>query len=317
VELDIANVHRRKYRALANAPVLDWGWHVGNFKSECLRPTAEAFQTNIIRIANFAKMPAWIALEAKREQLWLDDAIIQTGGKIEPDLTRFASQDVNPKAVALVNQRITEWRDIPIEVFRNLMDQIGIDWVEARGYWSQAISLGIAALFETIIVETWTAFEMLCKDLWIATLDNDNGSINTRVEDALRNKNALPTSNSKAHLESFQTNPRQLVFQKLKNIKKFYSAAFGPNAISHFDNVESGYITVLNAFRNVIVHKRGKVDRTFLVQVKDFSEFNAIKDGDEIRLDGEAVAKMSSAALLLGQELIKTADVELQSQKRS
>lgn len=108
-------MHRRKYRALANAPVLDWGWHLEDFKCECLRSAAEAFQWNIIRIANFAKIPAWIALEAKREQLWLDDAIIQAGGKIEPDLTRFASQDVNPEAVALVNQRIREWREIPAE----------------------------------------------------------------------------------------------------------------------------------------------------------------------------------------------------------
>jgi hypothetical protein len=234
VKTEIANVHRRKYRALANAPVLDWGWHKGDFKSECLRPTAEALQRNIIRTANFAKMPAWIALEAKREQLWFDHATIETGGKIEPDLTRFASQDVNPEVVALVNQRIREWRKISVEILRTLMDQIGIDWVERRGYWSQAISLGVAALFETIIVEAWTAFETLCTDLWIATLDNDNGSIITNVKKpgVLLNawKKITPTFNPKTHPGSFQVETRQAAFQNLKVIKRLYGAAFPKTA---------------------------------------------------------------------------------------
>jgi hypothetical protein len=266
-------------------------------------------------------MPAWIALEAKREQLWLDHATIETGEKIEPDLTKFASQDVSPEAVALVNQRIKEWREIPVEVFRTLMDEIGVDWVELRGYWSQAISLGIAALFETIIVEAWTAFETLCTDLWIATLDNDNGSINTRVKKpgVLLNawKKITPTFNPKTHPGSFQIETRLAAFQNLKVIERLYGAAFGPDIISRFNDIENGYITVLNAFRNVIVHKRGKVDQTFLRQVENFPKFSKIKNGDEIQLDGESVAKMRSAALLLGQKLIKTADAELLRQKRS
>ena len=175
-------MHRRKFRALANAPVHDWGLHKKDFSSECLRPVAEAFQSNVIRTATFAKMPAWIALEVTREQLWLDYATVKTGGAIEPDLAKFISQDVNEKAVALANQLIVEWRKTPMKVFRELLDEIGIDWVENRLYWSQAISHGISALFETVIMESWTAFETLCRDLWTVTLDNDNGSIAKRVD---------------------------------------------------------------------------------------------------------------------------------------
>lgn len=314
-------MHRRKYRALAKAPVHDWGRHLNDFSSECLRPAAEAFQRNIIRTANFALMPAWIVLEATREQLWLDHATIKTGGTIEADLARLTSQDVNAEAQAIVNQLILAWRKTPTEVFRKLMDEIGIDWVETRLYWSEGISHGISALFETVIVESWTAFETLCRDLWIVTLDNDNGSIVNRVDGSgvlqKARKNLTPNFSNKTHPGSFQVQTRQATFQKLGEIKKLYEAAFGRSAISLFDSTEGGYITVLNAFRNVITHKRGKSDRTFCDQVKDFPEFSSIREGEEIKLDGRIVAKMRSSALLLGRKLIQAADAELRRQKQS
>jgi hypothetical protein len=318
---EISAVRRRKYRVLAKAPVYDWGRHLKDFKSGCLRHVAEAFQSNIIRTSNFALMPAWIALEVTREQLWLDHATVKTGGKIEPDLAKFISQHPDPEALALVNQLIMRWRKTPTRVFRKLLDEIGIDWVETRLYWSQGISHGISALFETIIVESWTAFETLCRDMWIVTLDNDNGSIAERVDvsRALQKarKNLTSTFDIKTHPGSFQVDTRQATFQKLGDIKKLYEAGFGKTAVSLFDSVEGGYITVLNAFRNVITHKCGKADRGFRHQLKDFAEFNSIREGDEIKLDGEMVAKMRNAALLLGRKLIETADAELLTQKQS
>jgi hypothetical protein len=124
-----------------------------------------------------------------------------------------------------------------------------------------------------------------------------------------------PSFNIKTHPGSFQVETREATFQKLRDIKKVYGPAFGETVISLFDSIEGGYITVLNAFRNVITHQHGKSDRTFCTQVKDFPEFSSIKEGEQIKLDGEIVAKMRNAALLLGRKLIETADAELRRQK--
>lgn len=98
----------------------------------------------------------------------------------------------------------------------------------------------------------------------------------------------------------------------MRDIKKFYEPAFDPTAIDLFNRVEAGYIQVLYAFRNVLVHKRGKADATFRDQIGDYPEFNSIKETDEIALDGETVRKMRDAAMALGRKLIELADAELQ-----
>lgn len=104
-------------------------------------------------------MPAWIALEVTREQLWLDHATVKTGGTIEPDLAKFISQDVKPEAVALVNQLIMGWRKTPTKVFRKLFDQsrrfrtlgITLFWIRdhnllafhhhSDGHWQECVVL--------------------------------------------------------------------------------------------------------------------------------------------------------------------------------
>jgi hypothetical protein len=90
-----------------------------------------------------------------------------------------------------------------------------------------------------------------------------------------------------------------------------YVAAFGGAAKDAFRQIEGGYIRVLNAFRNVLAHKRGCADLKFLEEIQSFSEFNHIKEHELILLDGQAVKKMRDSAMKLGQKLIQIADTAL------
>lgn len=152
----------------------------------------------------------------------------------------------------------------------------------------------------------------MARELWVTLLDNDNGSIAGRAAKVLQKprKKIVPTFDVKTHPGSFQIETRQITFQKLSDIQANYEAIFGPVA-THLFNVEASYIHILYAFRNVLVHKRGKADKTFRDQVSSYPEFDTIKDGDQIAPDGETVRKIRDAAMVLGRKLVETADAEL------
>ena len=157
----------------------------------------------------------------------------------------------------------------------------------------------------------------MVRELWAVLLDNDDGTVDARVVSVLRkpHKSVVPTYNKKTHAGSFQIETRQAVFQRMDEIKILYAAALGPAAKSLFDDVEAGYIHVLYAFRNVLVHKRGKADTTFRDQIAAYPEFSKIKLKQQIVLDGESTRKMRDAAMVSGRKLVVLADKELQRQK--
>ena len=190
-------------------------------------------------------------------------------------------------------------------------------FVESITDASDGVAVGLEVVFESVVRESWTAFEDLVRELWGALLDNDDGTVDTRVARVLRkpHKSVVPTFNKRTHPGSFQIETRQVVFQRMDDIKTFYAAALGPAAKSLFDDVEAGYIHVLYAFRNVLTHKRGRADTTFRDQIAAYPEFSKIKRGQQIVLDGEITRKMRDAAMVLGRKLVELADKELQRQK--
>jgi hypothetical protein len=307
----------RNYRALALGKIPNWGWHLNDIKSKCLSEVVETFNWHLVRTSTFALLPAWIAHEAIREQLWIDHATVKDGGSLTPDLIKYAITPLPPNVEAEFTRLAKAYRSTDEDVGRALLDVIGINFIENSTTTSSAVALGIEVVFESVVRESWTAFEDLVRELWAVLLDNDDGTVAARVIGVLRkpHKGTVPTFNVKTHPGSFQVEMRQVVFQKMDCIRKLYAAALGPVAETLFDSVEAGYIHVLNAFRNVLAHKRGRADATFRDQIANYPEFNKIKLRQPIVLDGENTRKMRDAAMVLGRKLVELADKELQRQK--
>ena len=280
----------RQYKALALGKIPDWGWHLKDFKSKCLRGVAETFNWHLMRTSAFARLPAWVALEAVREQLWIDHATIKNGGSITSDLAEYVKAPL-PKSVEVEFARLAKaYRSTDEEMAKALLEGIGMKFIENSIPASIHIRVGVEVIFESVVRESWTAFEDLSRELWRVVLDNDDGSVAGRV-----GRISKP-------------------FQSMGDIKKSYELAFGPTVIELFNQVETGYIHVLHAFRNVLVHRRGKADDKFRKQISNYPEFSAIKENDQIALNGEAVRKMRDSAMMLGRRLIELADAELQRQ---
>jgi len=308
-------MRHHKYRSLATGSILEWGWDKKDFSSESLRPGAERFLFSNIRGSTFALMPAWIALEATREQLWFDHATIKAGESIDPDLSKYNSAKITPEMEAEFNRLVAEHRRINKDEARQLLRDIGISYVEGLLRWSNATAHSIDALFAMIILDSWASFEFLASDLWVVTMNTENGTLATRLElsGVLRCPNKKATSettqpNIKASYGSYCLETGRASFQSLENIKRIYAATFGEHIRKLFDDVENGYIHALHAFRNALLHRGGEADQTFLDQVQRFSEFRGISVGNKLLPDGERVKKMRDASVQLGRQLIQIAD---------
>ena len=303
-----------KYRALATAPLLDWGWKLKDFRSEALRPIAERFWFSNLSGSTFARLPAWIALEATREQLWFDYATVKSGETIDPDLVKYHSAKITPEIEAEFNRLVVAHRQIEKDKWRQLLLEIGITYVEGQLKWSRASAQSFDTLFSMIILDSWSAFEFLVADLWVATLNEEDGILASRLElsDELQKPKGTTAETIKHNIKisygSYCLETRRVSFQRLENIKRVYSATFGEDAKKLFDDVEGGYIHALYAFRNAFAHRAGEADSTFVEQVQRFPEFRGINVGDKLLLDGEQVKNMRDASIQLGRRLIQMAD---------
>ena len=158
-------------------------------------------------------------------------------------------------------------------------------------------------------MESWTAFECLVSDLWVTTLDKEDGTIASKLElsGELAKAKDTPTDKLKHNIKSaygsFCLGTRRVSFQKLENIKRIYGATFGNKIKDLFDEVEGGYILALYAFRNVLLHRAAVADDGFIELAQRFPEFRAIKVGDKVEPDGEQVSKMRNASIQLGRAL--------------
>src|SRR5437868_4083054 len=178
------------------------------------------------------------------------------------------------------------------------------------------------AIWAFVILGSWTAFESLAGDLWVAGVDNDKGQAVANLTFAsVSNKlkrpddNLRPTTiyksgiNPKTNYGSFLRAVGSVTFQTLRDIKNYYEIAFGNDVARLFDEIENGYIEVLATFRNVITHSAGRADKKFVDRIHGrFPEFDSIKENDLLQPDGELANKLNTVAAKLGAELLAHID---------
>jgi hypothetical protein len=263
-------------------------------------------------------MPAWIALEATREQIFLDYARVKSAGIINPNLEQYSTTEETPEMAEEFRRLALDFRKLSEDTIVTLFDDIGISFIEHRLTTSKSVVEGVKAMYQSVILDSWSAFELLIRDLWVSALDQSPAiATKVHISGSLRNpkKTIVPTGDLSKY-GSLVLELRQASFQRLEDIITFYEAAFGKEAVDLFDTVEEGYIKALNAFRNVLMHNRGKLDLGFRQQAGTFTHFyQNLADGEELQLDGTQVTRMRGAAMELGKELIQLADRALLGKK--
>jgi hypothetical protein len=167
----------------------------------------------------------------------------------------------------------------------------------------------IEALLSSTVIESWTTFESLALDLWIAAVDGGPPEFAQKVNAAVPERGDQP-------LDKFKFDPRKdyaaslvevgkVSFRRLDKIVHWYTTAFGNGSRKLFKEVEGGYIYALSAYRNALVHNAGKTDKDFISRISAVDNLRGkFREDQKLELDGELVRQLRGAGIVLGQRLI-------------
>lgn len=178
------------------------------------------------------------------------------------------------------------------------------------------INDAMRGIMDSMILASWTAFEVLAGDIWEEIVNRGPSTIAATLASSGEWKNEKKLSIRDLHkfksdfrseTGSFYRETGQANFQTLESIKFCYSVALGKKVLEIFDTIEAGRITVLAAVRNIITHKSGIVDASFLRQVDAFAGYNTWPEKVVFPNSNLIVLTLFSASSLVGQALIKKA----------
>ena len=314
-----------KYRELImNDPAWNHALHaIHSVKSECLKPCAIAFMSNMIRSASFAMLPVEMAFQSSRNTRITANAIFRATGKGDMTMGEQIDTEATPEMVAEFSKEIEKCEQEEAALGNALRLRVGVSTIERFLAMNGEMQSSIDALYTSIVLESWLFFEAMCADLWVAGVDNAGPVICARVlanqswesgKEQMLAANALGIqSNAKTNPGSYRREIGQVSFQKLRAIRSYYKMAFGGEADRLFDDTEGGYIYALSAMRNCITHSAGRADHGFKTSVGNrFPELSAWALGSQILLDGALVKKLRNAACETGRALIQCVDTMIQ-----
>ena len=194
----------------------------------------------------------------------------------------------------------------------------GVETVQKLADANVGMHASMEAIFEFVIRESWTLFEIFASDLWVVAIDSGPKELVTNVvhSKSLNKADSITPEailglefDPRRNMGSFLRETRRVTFQKISDIRTFYSLAFGVKQIDAiFDDIDDGYVYALSAVRNALTHNGGRVDGKFLDQAKRFSELRSLPLKTKILLDGEVVAKHRNAAANILVALFKLVD---------
>lgn len=290
-----------------------------NVQADCLKPVAQAFHSNMLRIAMFGHMPMEIIFQRGRDLIHQCNAFFRVTGIGERSVLQVFEGVAVPGEIDEFKRQCVEFERRP---------QAETDIIRRRSVWimdemaacsSDALT-SIHALYTSQILEAWLFFEALCADLWAAGVDNGGRTITAHVTShtAWEKTEIKPSdtdlyeANPRTHPGSYRRETGMVTFQKRRNIEGYYAVAFGPEIKKVFDDSSNGDIWTLNAFRNCITHYAGKVDVGFKRQVAHSAEFRDLPLKSPLCYDGALCSRLRNAALITGTALIQKVDEMLQ-----
>lgn len=185
--------------------------------------------------------------------------------------------------------------------------------------------LGTHVLFESAIIATWTAFEVMAQELWEAALNAHPGTLchlNGSRKDYKPNETMPKPKPVKVELiakAGFDLSKKMGTvlkedqdFSKLKTIRHAFTLAFSQDFKAIDRALQSRSLDLLSAVRNAIIHHGGVVKSEWWEEKRAafLTEpyFGQLKEEDQIELNGKRTSKLISQTLCVSARLIKRVD---------
>lgn len=290
---------------------------IPDVRSPCLKGLRLAFQANLGRTVFVQLLPVELAFQGRRDAIFDSNAGLLATGRRTTHLMDMLTTPASPIWKQVWDSQVAEFEKAPMEAVFLLRTKLALEYIESLLAANGGMRLSMDAIFSSIVMDSWTAFECLCADVWIEIVNR--GPVEIRQK--LVKPGVLKTKENTALPEVVQTidpskdfagslvESRAVSFQILGNIEKFYGLVIGKDAMKRvFKDPDSGFIKALSAVRNILAHKAGKVDPTFESQVEGFTELEAFKNKEQLLLDGAMVRRLRAVSALCGAELLAVAD---------
>jgi hypothetical protein len=191
---------------------------------------------------------------------------------------------------------------------------------------TEGASLAVTSMLSSMVVGSWTAFEALCDDLWVAAVNAYPNPLAIRAgapKDGKGPPKSLTIPQMAQYASDFNLNKvmgsvlkaeRKVEFISLSTTSSAYRGAFE----APLNLLDDPQLRLLELVRNLIVHDGGMVKPKFqhdLAEAKlgEHPDCQKAEIGKQFPLDGAMVAKFSKCAIDCGTNLIKFVDQYLQS----
>jgi hypothetical protein len=321
---------------------------VAVLQTEALAPVASAFEKNVKSVCQMMVLPTAVADMAYEFQRNLDFAEVDLTGALSVPMPPDREAEILGQASHVVRRRIERDLMMPDAEWRELIYE-RLKWGAAPLGWLPATrhgSLGLDALFSSFVVGSWTAVETMIGDLWVTTLNthpdglvslqgNPNRYKNSahsdkKAEDisadrdSNKRKNAAEVSFSHTELVALQLDIKDKMgtmlaekrynFSKLENARLAYFEAFWKDSEKIGAAITDKSLDKLHRLRNVMVHRAGVADQTYLKGAKSLG-LPLASVGSEIPLDGESVVNLVRPAFQAGFNLLYAVDAWLVARK--
>src|SRR2546429_1017364 len=241
-----------------------------------LHVICDAFASNVGRTNALSLGFAETAFQMRQQQWCVDYAMYETEGLVRPPFTVFTpSKALSERYLTEINKSLA----MPLEERSGLLANWGATSVANLARAEAGMDWSIESLLSSVVIETWTTFEVLASDLWVRAINVGGPVLKERLKSAHKGQWLTPDDNigvrelcdiDTRKFGSALLDLGRVSFAKLEYIKRFYSLAFAHDFERFFKSVDNGYITALSAIRNVLIHNAGKADKTFKKQVQPF-----------------------------------------------
>lgn len=289
---------------------------LNDIKSPCLLPCRDAFFNNMLRTVLIPTMPT--LTNTSMFMLGYTQALdmVKRTGRTDFSFSELLDWDISDTTHHEISARRAEASKDSLKRF---LLKIGIEQTEILARKGDDSENCMDAMYSSIVTESCLYFESFVGDLWVVAVDNAGKRIVNRVNKHRKWANVESTEeeikaddieeDSRKKPGSFKRTAGHVRFTKLPYVEKFYAVAFGKKSKEII--YRNKYLAALYAVRNCFAHSAGIADRQFVDKMKHFSEFNSLKIGDKIELDGEIVKKLRNAATETGIDLLKFVDGQL------
>jgi hypothetical protein len=231
-------------------------------------------------------------------------------GELTPGQLRLAIREYNRLHRALTpRKRRNVEKGLAIanakEAFNRLLSSSG----ERRQF-------GVEAIMASIIVSSWTAFEVLAEDLWVSSV-NARPRLGMIVLDAELKDSDAPKEVERKQGVIFELpvwtmlDPKFKIQKRMGDLLRNYNRSWvtrdGPTKTYRktFPDLK-GQVTAIfgdkklrwaESTRNAIVHNSGHADKQFLAGTQDHPVFKTVQDKTAIPINGEIAHELCMGAI--------------------